>query len=808
MSDTSSVLLWWFTIFLTGLVFLPITFSLFRKFIDRGYIFSKVLGIVLSSYLVWLLASTSLLPFTRLTIIIVFIALVLVNLWSLAKNHKQFAAKLPLGLFIFEEVMFFAALAFWSYVRATEPSIRGLEKFMDFGFVNSILRSNFFPPLDMWLTRSPDYTGGYFINYYYFGHYITAFLTKFSGIDSIVTYNLMLATLFAFTFTLPFSIGMNLFYLLTNTLIFKMGDARRGAPSAPQRILGVEHALGLPSSRTHKLKCIMVGLLAAFLVALGGNLHTLYVFTTGYPNENPEPPWKLSLGFHPERYWYPNATRFIPFTIHEFPIYSFVVADLHGHVSDIPMVFTTIAILLTLVVKDKKQKEDKANNFLSEFENHTNIPLLHVLLLGLFLAVMYMTNAWDGLIYMVLAGLVILVYNLTTLTNQSWLGKIYKTFSASLFLLFTFLIANLPFSLNFKPFVSGIGVLCAPKSLLEKKLGPFIFETGKCQKSPLYMLATLWGFFYYNVVGYFLFVILPNVLNKSPKHQAPNSKQATNSKHQIPNKKFKFLNFGHLNLFGNWNLGFGNLTNIDIFILRLILLSTLLLIFPEFFYIKDIYPAHYRANTMFKLGYQAFMMLGLCSVYIIFRIRLANGKNLLVRLYSAFFILLFTLVAIYPYFAINSYYGRLQTYYGLYGLNWFATQYQDDYQAVEWLRKNIPDNTQPVIVEANGDSYTDYARVSANTGLLTIVGWPVHEWLWRGSYDEAGKRIPEVVAIYESKDIEATKQILKKYNVEYIFVGALEREKYKQMNEEKLDQLGKVVFESGETKIYKVNSSI
>jgi uncharacterized membrane protein len=229
---------------------------------------------------------------------------------------------------------------------------------------------------------------------------------------------------------------------------------------------------------------------------------------------------------------------------------------------------------------------------------------------------------------------------------------------------------------------------------------------------------------------------------------------------------------------------------------------------------KDIYPAHYRANTMFKLGYQAFMMLGLSSAYILFRLgmKFKAKYNLLFLLHRFFFILLFSLVAIYPSYAIDSYFGGLKTYHGLFGLEWMKTQYPDDYQAVEWLRKNIACNSdldcnnQPVIAEANGDSYTDYARVSANTGLPTIVGWPVHEWLWRGSYDEAGKRIPEVATLYESKDLNATKEILKKYRVEYVFVGQLEKDKYKNLNEDKFKTLGKVIFESGGTRIYKLNS--
>jgi len=814
MSDSISVIIWWFIIFIIGTIFLPITASIFKRFIDRGYIFTKIIGILLSSYLMWFLGSLHLLSFSKFTLIVILIGFSTLSVYLVNIRNKDTDNKNPWRWFIFEEILFFLALAFWSYVRATEPSIRSLEKFMDFGFVNSILRSSYFPPADMWLAKSPEYAGGFFINYYYFGHYIAAFLTRLSGLDSAITYNLMVATLFAFTFTLSFSLGANLYHLLTQRISFKRGDAKEGSQTEMYR------SLGYLSGRTPKL--LLVGFLAAFLVSLGGNLHTLYVFTSGYPNEAPQPPWQLELGLHPERYWYPNATRFIPFTIHEFPIYSFVVADLHGHVSDIPMVMLTLALLLNLIIHRPHLSDlshlSNLRKLLADFENHTSIPLPTIIFLGILLACMYMTNAWDGLIYMVLSGLVFLYLNLK---SHTFGNALYKTFSASLFLLFFFLLASLPFSLNFKPFVSGIGVLCAPTPLLGKALGPLLFEVGKCQKSPFYQLAILWGFFYFNVIGYLIFVIIPALSKKISKLQASNTKQVPNHKHQIPNS---FV-FRILNLFGIWKLGFGILNPVDIFILLIILVSTLLLIFPEFFYIKDIYPAHYRANTMFKLGYQAFIMLGLACSYIFMRIieiskspvpnyqQIPNSKhqitnNFVFRILNLFgiwklgFGILFILVGIYPYFAINSYYGNLQTYRGLYGLSWMNDQYPDDKMAIEWMRKNIAG--QPVIVEANGDSYTDYDRVSANTGLPTIIGWPVHEWLWRGSYDEAGKRIPEVAAIYESKDLNQTKNILKKYQVEYIFVGNLEREKYKNLDEKKLESLGKIVFESGRTRIYKI----
>ena len=109
------------------------------------------------------------------------------------------------------------------------------------------------------------------------------------------------------------------------------------------------------------------------------------------------------------------------------------------------------------------------------------------------------------------------------------------------------------------------------------------------------------------------------------------------------------------------------------------------------------------------------------------------------------------------------------------------------------------------MVEAVGESYTDFARVSANTGLPTILGWRVHEWLWRGSFDEAGKRTEEVKEIYEGDDLDKTQQLLNKYQVKFIFLGSLEQQAYPELKENKFLKLGKVVFSSGKTKIFQLN---
>lgn len=751
MSDIYFLFRWWLVFFIIGAIFLPLTTKIFSNFFDKGYIFSKIIGIAFIGYTVFILGFLKILPFETQSIFLIVVIFLLINLFINKKySLPNIKIRSLLPIFIFEEVIFLAILILWSFIHAHAPDIHGLEKYMDYGFINSILRAKYFPPLDMWFTPHS-------INYYYFGHLITAVLTKLSFLPSAITFNLMLATIGALSFTAAFSIGANLLSKL---------NAKRYALYAG-------------------------GLIAAFLLNFAGNLHAVYLFFKPYVNENPVPFWQLdfSPSTYPNSYWYPNATRFIHNTIHEFPIYSYVVSDLHGHFLDIPFVLLTIAVLLSLVLKSQITNyksqinlNPQSSKYL-EFLNLKNLNLfgisnfdIRILLLAFLLAVMYMTNAWDGIIYFILSIFIIGYIVLKSITNPSVIkNSKFKIFSVLLLpkiLLMgvLFFIFALTFNLTFKPFTSGIGLLCAPKFLTDiGKFGPFLFEADHCQRSPLWQLGILYGFFYFWVVSFGIFLY----------------------------SKIKSKHF--------------TIAPGDIFVVILIILSTLLIIIPEFIYVKDIYPAHYRANTMFKLAYQSFMMLSLSSGYIIVRFVLGikyyvlsrKGK-ILTTCYLLLATALFILVFLYPYFAINSYFGDLRTNSGLNGINYLKPLYPQDYEAILWINKNI--KGQPVILEASGDSYTDYARVSANTGLPTVLGWTVHEWLWRGTYDIPAPRIPEIAKMYESSDLEETKNLLKKYKVEYVFVGDLERQKYPALNEEKFKLLGKIIYQNGKTKIFKINS--
>jgi len=747
----TQLLQWHLSLFLLGILFLPLAFILFPKFIDRGYIFAKILAIIFLTYTSLFFGTLHILPFGTLSLLFLLSCLFIAQIFFFlkTKNQRDIFKESLKNVFIFiviEEILFFIILLFWSYIRSISPDINGLEKYMDFGFVNSILRSTYFPPKDMWLTPEP-------INYYYFGHMATAVLTKISFLPSSITYNLMMATLAALTFVASFSIGINLIWKYVRGKL-------------------------LP------IRIFFIGIIAALLVSFSGNLHTLYTLFLPYENENPQPFWELvfSPQTFPNSYWYPNATRFIHNTIHEFPLYSWTVSDLHGHVLDIPFVLLTIALLYSILQQFSHLK--KASTSLNSSQTFVNkialittylpIPLPYVILSSFILSVLYMTNAWDGLIYFLLTHL-ILFYLIILNSRKNKIPLLKKVFNvlsqiipSFAILFFGFILFSLPLSLFFKPFVSGIGILCAPDFLTSLgSIGPLLFEPDHCQRSPLWQLLLLHGFFFIYILIFLFFT--------------------------FKNKKNELS---------------------DYFVLLLILLSLVLILIPEFIYAKDIYPAHYRANTMFKLVFQAFIMLSLSTAYIIPRVaqylRESEKRSsfILYLIFAPLTVILLTIVLSYPYFAINSYYSNVFAFgsntppesKGLNGIR-YLEKYPDDYKALLWIEQNI--QGQPIILEAQGDSYTEYSRISSNTGIPTVLGWTVHEWLWRGSYDIPAPRIEDVKIMYETADDSLRRTLFDKYNITYVFIGELENEKYTVSDKLTL-QTTNVIFRSGDTKILKI----
>ncbi len=197
--------IWFITVELLSLIFLPATFLLFKSLPDRGYAFGKVLSILIISFLLWLAAYTHILPNTQWAIILIIALLAAGSLFIFIRRRQQLLSFISENrrVIIATEAIFLFSFILLVVVRAYDPAIDWGEKPMDFAFLNGILRSEYFPPLDPWLS-------GHSISYYYFGYLMMATLTKLTGISSAVTFNLSIALIFALTAIGVFSIVYNL----------------------------------------------------------------------------------------------------------------------------------------------------------------------------------------------------------------------------------------------------------------------------------------------------------------------------------------------------------------------------------------------------------------------------------------------------------------------------------------------------------------------------------------------------------------------------------------------------------------------
>jgi len=685
MTDLILIGQFYLLLFVLGLVSIPIVSLVFNKFFDRGYGLSKIVTILFTSYFVFLLGTSRLMEFGLFSAIISVLIFACINVLILAKNLSTFQSILKKNKrsFLISELIFLLGFLLWSYVRAHQPDINGLEKFMDYGFIKAILKSDYLPPNDMW-------AAGETINYYWYGHFISAFLVRLSGVPEAVGYNLMLATIMGLMLSSIFSISAT----LINTI-----------KKLPIRIP------------------ITAGVLSALLVVFAGNFHTpVYVIKEGI-----------------DKYWYPDATRFIGHnpetddkTIHEFPMYSFVVSDLHAHVLSLPLVILILALF--------------ANIFINKYV-FRDLFWLNTIFISFVMGLVFMTNAWDFGNYLAISTILIFFYVLKN-KNLSLKSMALAVFIPVYIVILAILFAS-PFLAGFESIADGIEIVRS--------------------NSPLWQLAILWGFPLVISVCFIVFLV---------NNHFPKLRNAKSLK--------KLLNI---------------LKPQDLFVLGLIVAGWVLIILPEVFYLKDIYDAtHHRANTMFKLTYQAFVIFYLSSGYVIIR-TLTFSRDTKRFVYMFIYLVCLIGVFIYPWISTRSYYANLETYKGLSGDSWMVESYPDYYEAINYLESL---GETPNILEASGDSYTNYNLVSAFSGLPTVSGWFVHEWLWRGDSSFPQARSDDINVIYSTNDPEIAKRLLDKYEIKYVVVGPNEREKYT-VNEELLPMIGSRVFESETVVIYKLD---
>jgi uncharacterized membrane protein len=202
-----------------------------------------------------------------------------------------------------------------------------------------------------------------------------------------------------------------------------------------------------------------------------------------------------------------------------------------------------------------------------------------------------------------------------------------------------------------------------------------------------------------------------------------------------------------------------------------------------------------RMNTIFKFYIPAWFLLAFSATYLLCQLKKAEGGRQLSysgyrsssplrkRLWMLGFGLLWGCSCVFPVMAMYARRHHQDVYARAYfpptldGLLYITAKNPDEYQAISWLNTQVTGT--PVILEAviMEDYRYEYARISANTGLPTILGWPSHAEQ-REHWGQAHPRFLDVTEIYTSADMQNVLQLLRKYRVLYIYVGETERKTY------------------------------
>jgi YYY domain-containing protein len=849
----TQILVWWLILEIVGLAALPLALRLFAPLADRGYAFARPLGLLLVTYILWLGATLGFLRNSVGGIISALIIVAAFSGWLYLRRRRNHLALRPPGqpfpwpAIVASEILFTVALAGWALFKAYNPNIEtsGGEKWMEFAFLNGILRSDTFPPHDPWLS-------GYAISYYYFGYVIMALLTRLSGLPPSVAFNLAVPTLFALTLTGAFSLVYN--------LIRGCGQEERGTLSILYALLGplfvgilgnleglleVLHARGLGSLafwRWLDIKDLNVP------PAPGGWLPTRFIWW-----------WRASRVLH-DRDLLGNSME----VIDEFPFFSFMLADMHPHVLALPFVLLALALALRLLMADSPQMQAEAELQHSKTEDGPGF--LHRLfgdgwevftLYALCLGGLAFLNTWDFPIYL---GITLIAYALKRYFRdfacaapaRGWLGD---TARVGVGLGGLGVLLYLPFYLGFRSQAGGL----LPNLLNPTRLPQFLVFFGPSLFALVSLLVVvtrqlsraskgveIWRKGLTSAVGTFLappliMLVISATLIITPQGRAflddllsneairaqlsgggPTDLAIAVLARRLANP-WTFILLAALlawavALLRQW-LPQGDLhsslggTSLP-FVLILVAVGLALPLCVEFIYLRDVFGT--RMNTVFKFYYQAWVCLGLAAAFGVYwvmeRGHVPGKPGLPPRIagQAGEYLWLIALLAliggglVYPLLATPDKTGGFHGPPNLDGMAWIAEQSPDDYAAIQWLNSNVPD--APVILEAPADHYQAYTytgRVSALTGLPTLLGWGGHEHQWRGNYDIPASREPDIEALYRSGDAKTTLTLLEKYDIRYVYVGPVERERYGANVSAKFDRLLPVVYRQGAVTIYR-----
>lgn len=805
LPSQAPVLFWLLTVEAIGLLALPLAMVAGRALPDRGVFLAKPLGLLLVGWLVFVGASARVVPFERWSIVLALGLVGAASAVALWRDGRRIVSDVRdrQGLIVIGQLVFFGAYLAFVWVRSLNPDLwhpaRGGEKPMDLAYLTAVVRSTYFPAYDPW------FAGGY-LNYYYFGQVVVGAVIKLVGIVPEVSYNLAVATWFALTAMLAFSIVVNL--------------ARTGR-----------------GDRRGERAAWLGGVVAAVFVCVAGNLDGLAQLLDGLRAAGgPAVHTNLPLLSGASQVWrgllriaageatmpafdFWRSSRMMPpqISITEFPYFTFLFADLHAHLIALPFTLLVLGLALNVALGGRG--------------------LVPLLLLGLATGMLRAANTWDYPTYAAVAIAAIGIGLLgQSLTRASW-----SVGWRAVVVLAVGYLAFVPYHQSYELFYSGV-------------------ELSK-ETTPLHQYLAVHGLFLFLGVSWLVFeiarasrrTVLRRVLALAARHWD-----------RLPHLLALVARLGRAPV-GTVVVGLVALAAVaialvllglptpavvfvlmvpavalalrralhpdgesqrDLFVLALFVLGLALGAIVD---IVTVQGDIARMNTVFKFYLQAWVLLALVAGYAVWRLVLDGPVTELAATRSAAvgrfawttaLAVLVGAALIYPVAATPA---RLRDRFlalppTLDGTAFMAhAVYQDergpielrhDLEAIRWLREHL-DGT-PIIVEGVTPFYRWGSRITVYTGLPTVIGWDWHQKQQRWAYQQlVDQRIADVTAFYAGSDPAAAMAFLNRYGVRYVIVGTVERTYYPPAGLAKFEQMTdqlEPVYRNAGTTIYRVKA--
>jgi YYY domain-containing protein len=786
---------WYLVVQICGVVAWPIAWRVFAALPDRGYAFSKHLGILLAGATLWFANAWGLVRNDRGG---AWLSLALVAAAGLVAGRAGGKSGQDVsrpafrwltsnaGTVLRAEALFLSAFALWAWVRACDPAIAHTEQPMDFMFLNAVHTSPVFPPRDAWLA-------GYPISYYYAGYWLLSMLAFLSGPPVEVAYNLGQASWWALLLLGGYGLGANLARMRRRT------GNRGGTPR----------------------ECLetAAGLLSAAAIAWAGNLE----FWLEWLHRKSALPGLVGwfgvagmpeTGSPPDNWWWWRSSRVLQDQnllgqpvdiIDEFPFFSYLLGDNHPHMLSMPFLLLLLGLILALM------SERPGPGW-----SHLRLRISTFVALALTLGMLALVNTWDLVLGALLSVLAFWVRQMGT--EGSSAAALRRALFFALFLGTAVLVFIWPFLVSVQSQVTGI----RPSILFPTRLRQFILMFGTL--IPGTCVLFLWArrqvglplreflrslFWVYGAIaaaltgGYFWATMSVtgrgwlNSVGLSSFASLP--AEVLRRWYSCP---FTVLILGLCLAIGITLLARSARAAVDpatSFPLVLALAGVTLVCFPELIYLQDAFGT--RMNTVFKLYYQAWPLLALAATCGIARgLEAGRGEKML----SFLGLLAIAAGLAYPAAAIPAKTGAFR--WSSLTLNGIAHWTPDELAAVQWIRSNVPQDA--IVAEAAGVSYhSETNRISAATGRATLLGWQGHEVQWRGeAYPQMARDRERVLqTIYSSETGQELAEILRSWRIDFLYVGPVERSRYgiTKVREQELDTGLQVAFQSGTVRLYR-----